>query len=63
VFIQFADVWLAHTKLGSHLRLLTSLTLIATPQVTAALQPLVSCVIFHCATAPQTLSHYLSHFQ
>jgi hypothetical protein len=61
--IQLALMRLTNTVIGCEFRLLASATLFTAPHVAATLSPLLRRIIFHCATAPRTLSHYLSHFQ
>jgi hypothetical protein len=57
LIIQLALIGLADAVSGLQFSFLTSLALLATPKVAASLGALLSRIIFHCATAPQTLSH------
>jgi hypothetical protein len=63
IVIQLTLIRLADAVSSLQLSFLTSLALLATPKIATALSPLLRRIIFHRATAPQTLSHYLSHFQ
>jgi hypothetical protein len=58
IVIQLALIGLADAVSGLQFSFLTSLALLATPKVAASLSALLSRIIFHCATATQTLSHF-----
>ena len=55
--VKLALMWCANAIGSFHLELLTSLTLLTTPQPTTTLQPLIRSVILHVTTTPFTLSH------
>jgi hypothetical protein len=57
LIIQLTLIGLADAVSGLQFSFLTSLALLATPKVAATLSSLLSRIIFHRTTAPQTLSH------
>jgi hypothetical protein len=57
IVIQLTLIRLADAVSSLQLSFLTSLALFTTPHVTPTLSALLSRIIFHRATAPQTLGH------